>query len=241
MTALEKHYDFRLLSDEIEALANKSFTVAEIDWLLTRSQEQLVRNRINQNNVRRRGFEMDRKRIDDLKGILVKWPEQPELTPTQHSEGVYEVDLNDLLYSYYFFVRATALSTLDNCKQRVGLTEVQHDDLNESLSDPFNKPNKRRLLFNFGRSSDGSGSAIYIYGQTGQEIDNVRIEYLKKPNPIRVGGYTYVDGTIVVASETDLDEHIHPEIVNQAVMLATGIMKDPALYQAFQLETQIQE
>jgi hypothetical protein len=241
MTALEKHYDFRLLSDEIEALANKSFEVAEIDWLLTRAQEQLVRNRINQNNVRRRGFEMDRKRIDDLKGILVKWPEQPDLTPTQHPEGVYEIDLSNLIHPYYFFVRATALSELNDCEQRVGLTEVQHDDLNESLSDPFNRPNKRKLLFNFGRSSDSEGSSMYIYCLPEQTVNNVRIEYLKKPRPIRVGGYEYLDGTVVQPSETDLDEHIHPEIVNHAVQLAVGIMKDPALYQTFQIETQFEE
>ena len=44
MTPLEFHYDFEILADEIEALANKSFNPAEKDWLLNRAQDQLVRS-----------------------------------------------------------------------------------------------------------------------------------------------------------------------------------------------------
>jgi hypothetical protein len=185
MTALEFHYDFRILADEIEALANKSFNAAEIDWLLNRSQEQILRSRLNLNNVRAEGFEMDQKRIDDLSSLVVKYPEQPALIPTEIEDGhVFELELSRLVHPYYFFVRGKANIVEDNCNYSAGLKLVQHDDLNEAVLDPFHQSNQFSVLFNFGRASSGNGSSMYFYPHVEHQLTSVIVEYIKKPRKI---------------------------------------------------------
>lgn len=242
MTPQEFHFDFRLLCDEIEALANKSFTHAEIDWLLNRSQDTIVRNRLNQNNVLAAGVEMNQKRIDDLKGILVKFPEQPEMNLISHDDGlIYELDLSNTRHTYYYYIRGLVQVRQKNCDNWVSIKIIQHDDLNESLKDPFNKSSKSDILANFGRSTMSGNSSLYFYPDLDQVLTKVRLEYLKKPNRINIGTYTYIDGSPAQQTNTDLSEHLHQEIVNQAVKLAAGIMKDPNLYQAMMAEIQTQE
>lgn len=232
MTPIEFHYDWRILADEIEALANKSFNPAEIDWFLNRSQDQIVRSFLNLNNVRQQGFEMDQKRIDDLKGILVKYPEQPILTPTQVDPGLYELPLSSLRYKYLQYIRGNVTTLDGNCETKAGLVQVQHDDLNDALVDPFSKPTRNEVIINFGRSSEGEGQSIYFYSDLGHILTKVSIEYLKHPNRIYLGTYADRDGNLLPQSNTDLSESIHSQIVNRAVHLASGVMKDQNLYQA---------
>lgn len=232
MTPWDFQYDWRLLADEIESLANKSFKSAEVDWFLNRGQDQLVRSFTNENNPRRQGFEMDQKRIEDLKGILVKYPEQPAIAPTEIEPGLYELALDDLVHPYLYYVRGQVTAVEGNCSTKARLIPVQHNDLNDALVDPFTRPTTDEILITFGRSSDGSGQSIYLYSSEGASLTQVFLEYLKVPNRIYQGTYNDIDGNLIPESNTDLSEGLHPQIVNRAVQIAAGVMKDQALYQA---------
>ncbi len=107
MTIQEMHYDFRIKKDQVEALMSKAFLDNEIDWLLDQAQLTLIKSKINFVNTRRSGVEQDQKRIEDLKGLLVKFPEQDSLSLVHHEdEHIYELELSRLKYSYLYFMRA---------------------------------------------------------------------------------------------------------------------------------------
>ena len=127
-----------------------------------------------------------------------------------------------------FFIRASVL--IDDCK-RGNLKFIQHDDLNEALIDPFNKASSGSIPFNFGRASDGSSeSSMYIYPE-GFTVDKVRIEYLKQPARMHLGGYTYIDGNTYPAQDCELPVQVRSEVVDEAVSIAIGYVEDPSKYQ----------
>jgi len=106
---------------------------------------------------------------------------------------------------------------------------VQHDDLNDLLEDPFNAPSMSSVPFNFGRSTDVDGSSLYIYPGN-LDITKVRLEYLKQPQKMSIGGYTYLDGTASVRTECEMPNHVKREIVDRAVALAKAYAEDPNGY-----------
>lgn len=228
VTVRDQHFDFKLKSDKVDSLTNFDFNTAEIDWMLNEAQSQLLKKKYGVHNSYRTGFEGNQKRIDDLKTLLVKFPEQPDIVPTLIEDGIYEINLSDLVHPYLFFIRAQAY--IDGCNW-ISLRHIQHDDLNEILSDPFNGPDNNSLPFNFGRSSDSSGqSSIYIYPGI-HNVDHVRFEYLKEPARIHFGGYTYIDGNTYPPQDSELPVHVRSEIVDEAVAIALGYVEDSNKYQ----------
>ena len=57
------------------------------------------------------------------------------------------------------------------------------------------------------------------------------IEYIKQPAKIRYGGYVYIDGVTYATQQCELPEHVHSEIVDLAVQIASGIIESPEYVQ----------
>ena len=226
MTVNELHYDFLFKIDKVNSLSKEDFYPEEIDWLLNEAQNVLIKTRYTGNNPHKTGFEVTQKRSDDLSSLVVKYPEQPLITPIQRTSTLYEVDLSTLAHEYWFFIRGTAELTKDNCTTEVSLRLINHDDLNNALNDPFNNSGREWLLFNFGKNSQSTGTSIYIY--PGEYTpDNIKIEYIKKPTRINLGGYLYIDGITYTAATSELPEQVHSELVDIAVQIASGIIENP--------------
>lgn len=240
MTIRELHYAFKLAKDRIDTLSNQDFNVAEIDWLLNEAQLVFIKQRFGDWNNKRKGFENTTKRIADLSAITIKYPLQPALTPTLDS-GVYEVSLSELLYSYFFYVSGSVDVVDDNdCLTNVPLRFVQHDDYRSVLRDPFNNPSLESIPFNWGRSSSGSNTSMYIYPGD-YTIPSVYIEYLKYPSRISYGSYTYIDGVVYPEATSELSEHTHQEIVDIACQLAALATENPEYIQLKNQKLLVQE
>ncbi len=100
---------------------------------------------------------------------------------------------------------------------------IQHDDIYHAMEDPFNNSDSDTVLANFGRSSSGNASSLYLYPDTSYSLGKIYIEYLRYPPKINLGTYTYLDGKIYPAQGSILSDHVHSEIVNMAVKLAATI------------------
>lgn len=239
MTTLELHFDFNFKVDKVATLSKEDFTLGEVDWLLNEAQNLLVKRYYTGNNTSNTAFETTQKRIDDLSSLVVKYPEQPELLPSLLDGGVYEIPLNDLVYEYWFFIRGNIkvfkLTGDMTCVKDATMKLISHDDLNRALEDPFNNTDMSEVLFNFGRSteiisSDYSRSSIYLYpGIYG--LGPVKIEYIKKPARINYGGYVYIDGITYSSQSSELPDHLHSEIVDLAVQVASGLIESPEYIQ----------
>lgn len=219
------HYQFKLSMDRIDTLSTEDFRKAEIDWLLNEAQLIKVKALFNGNNPKKEGFESSQKRIDDLSNLVIKYPLQPVIVPTLDS-GVYEVSLSDLAFPYLHFIAGRVdVELTEDCIKSVALRFMQHDDYFKALADPFNSPGLEFMPFNFGRSSSGT-SSIYIYPND-YTITGVYLEYLKYPNRMSFGNYTYIDGNVYPPQTSELPEHLHQEIVDLALQIAALNIENP--------------
>ena len=239
MTVKELHYDFNVKLDKVDSLQNVNFLPAEIDWILNEAISLITKQKFGTNNSKRTGFEGNEKRIQDLKTLHIKCPTvvQPAIIPASVNDGRYEVKLSDLEFDFLFLTRGTAKATKTGCGSKIlGLKEVQNDDLNDILDDPFWKPSFewKVVPVNFGRTdtlAEDKGS-LYLYTNEDFTIDEVYLEYIKVPNKISIGGYPDINtGVVKPVVECDLPQEIHNEIVDIAVLECARIISDPNFLQ----------
>lgn len=242
MTVSELHFDFKIKQNRVDTLAEFDFNPAQIDWLLNEAQLIFIKQRFTNSNVRKKGFEASQKRIDDLSSLVIKYPEQPELTPVHHSSGnIYEVNLTNLSYPYLFLISGECSAVIaTNCTKNIPLRFIQHDDYRISLRDPFNSPSTEFIPYNVGKSSTDSNSSIYVYPGL-YSINSVKLEYIKYPSKVSLGTYSYIDGTSIPANTLETPEQTHSEIVDLAVYLATIATKNNEFIQLATQKLIIQE
>lgn len=226
MNIRETHFDFLLKIDKISTLYREDFNPAHIDWLLNEAQRVFINKRYSVNNNHRRGFEATQKRIDDLSAIHIKYPVQSELPLIEHS-GVYELPLSSLEYNYLHFTRGEVQTVEEFCDPIWATIKlVQSDDLNYALKNPYLGSSKEEILGNFGRASQTNGVSLYLYPSGFYTLGNIKIEYLRKPLRMTLGSYIGIDGNVTVATDCELAENTHPEIVDIAVNIAAGITEN---------------
>lgn len=255
-------YDFDLKVDKVNSLQKRNFNQAQKDWLLHEAHWVFLKRNYGLSNPTREGFEVTEHRIQDLKNIHIKSPNpQVALVPTLLSTGYYEVNLGNLTFEHFVTTRLRAKISMGVCEKIVSITVVQTDDLNDSMKDPFNKPSwtNETVLATYGRSvtpqvsiynPEGTGS-LYLSTDGTYTLDEVYVDYIKHPNRIWVGTYDLTDNlrpkdafnTYVYQAgvdtevSSDLNVHVHPEIVDIAVALASEMIEDPNLTRLKQQKT----
>lgn len=225
MTPAECHYEFKLGMDRVDKASAEDFNLAEIDWLINQAQIIFIKQRYDAlSNKKGRGFENSQKRIDDLSTVHIQFPLQPYITGI-FTDGVVELDLDNLAFPYLFLTSASAIVKKTNCEIDVPLKFSQTDDLRSILRDPFNNASEEFIPYNFGRSSNGT-PAIYVYpGQ--YNISKFKISYITLPPRFSIGNYTYIDSTPSVYQGLITPEHTHTEIVDIALQLAATNIESP--------------
>ncbi len=234
MTITEAHYQFKLNMDRIDSLSTEDFNRVEIDWLLNEAALVFLKRRTSTSNKKLKGFEADQKRIDDLSSLVIKYPLQPGIIPTLNN-GVYELNLSDLTYSYFQLIALSADVLISpGCTKKLQLKLIQHDDYIQALKDPFNSPSQEFIPYNFGRSSNGISSSLYIYPGV-YSINIIYPEYIKLPRKVSFGNYVYIDGNTYPPTTFDFPEHTHNEIIDIACEIAAMNIENP---EYIQLKTQ---
>lgn len=237
----ELHYQFKLNIDRVDSLSNPDFNVAEIDWLLNEAQLVFIKQRMNpSSNPKQRGFEQSQKRIDDLGTLVIKFPAQAGITPQNPSNGVYELPLQNLAFPYLYLVSAwVEAEVTPGCTKKIPLKFTQHDDYRYALEDPFNSAGEEFIPYNIGRASNSSAEALYIYSN--YPVSKVYIEYVKYPQRVSFGTYTYLDGVVYPEQTLETSPATHPEIVDIACTLAGLNTQNPEYIQLRQTKSLIHE
>ena len=233
MTISEMHQGFKLGMDRLDTMSNPDFNVAEIDWLLNEAQIIFINQLLSPSKLRNRTFETHQMAIDDLSNLVIKT--EPAITPTLLDTGVYEVDLNNLMYPYMQLLSTyTSIDLGSDCTKNVLLKFIQHDDYRQSLKDPFNSPSLEFLPYNFGRSSSsGEFPSMFIYtmGLPSTYTYTVFIDYLKRPTKMNFGGYKYIDGIVYSSTDCELHVNTHEKIVDIACQIASLNVQSPEYIQ----------
>lgn len=227
MTIRDAHRLFDIILDKVDSNLYPEITSAEKDEFINNAIESFVKTRYNKNNIYQAGFEEIQKRTEDLR-TLVKTG-FPELSEIAYSRNTYKADVDSIFTNfektelfndtYWFYLKSSAYITNDPCGELISETKlVQQDDLNRVLKDPFNKPNKNRVIIYF---EDGS---IFITVDDTSVLDNFKITFLKKPNTVSVN---LADSSENSDIQFDLPEHTHREIIKLAVKEAIEAIESP--------------
>ena len=249
----EMHYEFKLKLNKVDSLDYTNFLVPEIDWYLNESQHIFIKTRYSGNNSRAAGFEQSQKRIDDLRNIVVRDTILATI-PTSSDPSVYEAVLPSTgLERYLFSLRIIANGFKSTCEGKLNCILTQHDDLNDTLKNPFYAPSFewREVPIVFGTSGGGASDAnkVFVYTDGSFSITSLNIDYLRHPAriayPSGIAGGQYMlpdsSGTVIsIDQNCELAEHTHKEIVDLAVSIVAGDIDHPGI-QSKMLKTSINE
>ena len=219
MTIEQFHREFKIFLDKVDSSAYAEFKPWEIDTILNESQDRIIKQRYGGNNIYRSGFEQSQKRTDDLKNItLTKFCKVTPVTDFNfYGYSIYQAGLSQLFndlsaleeYSgeYQFYIRSRARIIKDSCEEWRQVNLVKQDDLETIFIDPFNRPSEEYPVIYF------EDNSIFILCGEG-ETSGFQVTFIKRPTQLNLGTYSG-DKT-----ECELSEHLHREIVQQAVTIA---------------------
>lgn len=246
----EMHVEFDLQEDRVASQDRPDFLDNERDSYFNRSIRKWTKDRYGTNNRLKFGFETNQERISNLMSLHIKFPVQPQLTPINRGNGIYEIQLDSLAYPYLFLTSAKVTITKDNCTSTIDHTAWQIDD----RKNLYNEPNFNwgRVHANFGRSSStttngsNNGELYSIYFDTTDtcgvqqfEITGIQLNYIKTPNRVCRGTYRHIDDTTTTPATAnspivhcDIPSEFHDEIVHMAVKLAFKDIQDQFGFQS---------
>ena len=230
----ELHYEFFLLSDKIGGNDRRSFSASQVDWFLNKAQQQLINNYVS-------AFETDNRKINELASLHIKYPLQEAIIALEHnpinSRGrtvyLYEVRLAQTVLPYQSMTRVWAYSQKSNCDIKAYGRNMEADDLDDALTNSFDLDEKS-FFINFGRTSNlvpntnREQISAYVYSLYPIKNKEIYVEYIKRPQRMNLGGYTYFDNTLSVRHECELSENLQSKMIDLAVMIAYGSMNDEA-------------
>jgi hypothetical protein len=230
----EIHYEFHLMADKVFGNDRRAFSVSEVDWLLGKSQRQLMSQLMLE-------FELNKKRTHDLSTIHVKFPVQPlstviSLGSIASSNGLiylYELPLSGLAFSYFAWTKLAATVTKNNCDYRSIGHFMDNDDFESAINTEF-ELNENNFIFNIGQATAATPQpsdrqSIFIYSKYQFKNNQAYIEYIRMPQNPTLGNYAYFDNSIVPKRECELPQLMHSRLVDTAIELAYTAMNDQAV------------
>jgi|TARA_Y100000296_G_C5082870_1_gene210851 hypothetical protein len=247
MTVEEMHYEFKLKLNKVDSLDYSNFQIPEIDWYLNEAMNVFMKQKYGIFSSKGVGFETIQKRIDDLRNLVVKEGLTTGLSQTD--SNTFEASLPG---DYIFLVRAKATASKKGCKKKeLTCVQVQHDDLNGILEDPYYSPSyewgELPLVFGTTGTAATDLDKVFVYTDGSFTVQLLNVDYLRRPKRISFpigtpnSQYNYPDGTTVIANQDcELAEHTHKEIVDLAVQIVAGDIDHPG-YQIKALKNTINE
>lgn len=219
MSIKNMHYDFKMKFNKIDSQSNRNLLVPEIDWLLNQGAELFV-NMIAEPRLKKQlGFETNQRTIDDIRAIVVSPDENQESSWFPITDN--NITLPD---EYWYFIKGKVRMTKGNCNKVKARVHIQqHDDEFEESSFYKSSFEWREInaLFH-------EGGLKFLTDGT-FTINDLCINYIRKmtymhnAEAFRGGTYKLPDGTVLTGFEDcELPKAVHSEIVDIAVLLASG-------------------
>jgi len=231
MTVAEMHIQFKVGLDKTDSLNYPNFEPEEIDLWLNKAQEKFIKSRYS-HDIKRETFEETQKRTDDLREVVVQADLVPAATqsPTKPNGILFNLPVGDTDVSVYWFaINEECDIQYANCNgnyvtERKRVKPIQHDDYNKIISDPFNKPNKKKVV----RLMHGNQVELITDGT--YVIPQYYLRYIKQPEVISLANN----------NDCELALHTHSEVVTLAVGMALENTANPR-FQTHMVEQVSQE
>lgn len=219
------HYDFRVKMNRIDSAQYRDLKIPEIDRKLNEAinlflllvAEPRIRNQF--------GFETTQRNIDDIRTMVVNEFLLSGGNATS-GETVFSIPGD-----YLYYLGGSVTASKDGClKQKMDVIVTKHDD--RALVREFYESDFDWREVNIGFAGDG----IHVYHQD-FHIDTFSIDYIMAHPYVHYaagfegGTYTLPNGTVLGPTpgfqDCLLPDIVQPEVVDLAVLLATGDLELP--------------
>jgi hypothetical protein len=212
------HYDFKTKLNKIDSQQFRNLRIPEIDWKLNEAQELFVKMVAKPRLRNNLGFETSQRTIDDIRTVVVKG----------YSSTVIN-NLGVLPSDYWYFLKGSTLMNKGGCINFPSTIKVrQHDD--EFENSPFDCSSfewreVNALFYKDGLKLHDDGT----FSNKIFQMDYIKkLEYIHNAEDWRGGTYNLPSGvTLTGKKDCVLPETTHKEIVDIAVLLATGELQLP--------------
>lgn len=172
------------------------------------------------------GFEVTQQMIDMLDTLVVSYPEEPELIPSNLEEDFYRFNFSNTTKPYKSFVRGSI--RIKDCNFTLSVNPEQHGDMGKILESYHRRPSKRW------KNVPGVLEADSLIVNMGDLVPlGLRLTYIKKPARVALGTYTDVptvdnpNPATLNKQECDLPEDYHDLLVRIAVQNLHRIYINP--------------
>lgn len=234
MTTPEFSNEFDILYNNISSNMAPGLNEYEKSILLTRAQETIVAELYNGSGYVGPSFE----KTEDVRRYLSNLVLTEKLQHPEESTNIIKTKDYSSLYAlpsdsnktgkvmFIIYERILATKKGSDKPREVKVLPVKHDELHNYLSNPFKGPNASRFL-----RVDHNGILEIIPDTSSTIINEYIINYIKKPKPIILTDLNdnYPNLTIngiSTTTECELDESLHPSILQKAVELAIASYKN---------------
>lgn len=221
------HYDFKQKLNKIDSQQYRNLRVPEIDWKLNEAYEVFVKSIAEPRYNNHLGFEVNQRTIDDIRTIVKN---NVTILPFVANETLKPEVIFSIPSDYMFFISGYATIEKPECGSKLVRIKIrQHDDEHEESS--FDKSS-----FEWGEvNARFVGNTIKVFTDETFYVQNIKLNYIRKHAYIHnaqdflpSSSYKLPNGTILTGFQNcELPEHTHREIVDIAVLIATGELQIP--------------
>lgn len=190
---------------------HQSIPVEDKILSLQRSQVNLVKKKIGNNNLYRLGLDAFKKRYEDLQTLIV----QEEKVPLEEFQSVYPcytLDLNKLEHKYMFLINIDTLCSKGTCLNR--LVSVSHIVKHADLPIYIQNSNYTPSFEYQSTIAVTSQNKVYIYTDGSFTPNEAYITYMRYPRPIDIEGYIDFDGNPSITQDCELNDYLEDELLD---------------------------
>lgn len=237
MTAIEFSNEFDVLYNNIMSNDAPGLNEYEKSVLLTKAQEEIVKNYFDPNgNKYRQGLDDSPKRQIDFSELI------------RVGEGTLNPNASSITFSprasVYDLPADLFLIINESVKTDRGLktvVPVSYQDYARLMSRPYKEPVAYQAWRITATSTKTSQVAVELIVNNYETIQNYKVRYIKRPQPIITTdlaesyGPDLTIGGISGPSECELNPIIHSEILQRAVELAKAAYEEGSLQASVQL------
>lgn len=226
MTIQEMHYDVKMKLNKLDSQQHRNLIIPQIDWLLNEAQELFVKMVAEPRMASHYGFEIGQRTWMDIRTVVI---EGEPIIPNEKNIAI-------LPKNFWFFISAYCNMKKGECNKNSHKIFIRQQD-DDFENSPFDRSSFEWKTVNGVFNKEGL--KLYTNDFT---ISEVYLTYIKKLKYIHnaagfsTEGYSLPGGfnpnTEEAASLTgfencELPDSTHREIVDIAVLIATGQLQIP--------------
>lgn len=205
-------YDIEFKLNKIATNDHQSIPLEDKIIALNEAQVQLIKQKINPNNVYKLGFDSFKKRYDDLQSLISE--QEIALVNDNTKTNRFSGDISQMNPTYMFYVDGFILANKGSCNNiPLHLILTKHADLFTLLNNTNTSPSfeYQETLLTI------SDNKFEVYSDSTFIPTSINIKYIRYPKKIDATGYIHFDGTDSIDQNCELPEYLKDELVDLAV------------------------